>query len=124
MKWRDPLLMASAIFGLWAAYAVSIAIQRNFHVLYPNISPQDWTQTLKMHLSSRWVWVLFAPAIVVLTRRFPIAGSKWKKHALVHAAAFLVFSTATAALAKLLSPMLGTPPASWPLPIVWFMQLY
>lgn len=124
MKWRDPLLTASAIFGLWTAYAISIAIQSHFHILYPNISAQDWTQTLKMHLSSRWIWVLFAPAIVLLTRRFPIAGASWKRHTLVHLVGFLVSSTATAALAKLLSPMLGTPPASWPLLIVWFMQLY
>ena len=114
MKWRDPLLLASAIFGLWAAYAVSLAIQGSFHVLYPNISASDWTQTLRMHLSSRWIWVLFAPAIVLLTRRFPIAGSDWKRHAAIHAATFLLFSTATAALAKLLSPVLGTPPPSSP----------
>jgi sensor histidine kinase YesM len=77
-----------------------------------------------MHLSSRWIWVLFTPVIVLLSRRFPIAREGWQKSLFAHFGAFMLFSSATALLAKLLAPVLGTPPRAWSLPVLWFMQLY
>lgn len=62
----------------------------------------SWRQTFELTLANSAAALLFIPAIVILTRRFPVERGKLKTAALVHVPACLAFSVGLSGLFALM----------------------
>jgi signal transduction histidine kinase len=80
--WRRPAL----VFGAWTAVGVFFASQ--LYLLYPITfggRQISFAWALVINLPFYWLWALLTPAILGLTRRFPLDRARWKKSLAVHA---------------------------------------
>jgi two-component sensor histidine kinase len=84
-----------AVWSGWTALALFFAVSTS--LTYRSTGrPANWRLTITRALSEWWMWALLTPAIVRLSRRFPLHGTRAFRHAAIHAAA-----GAAVAIAKL-----------------------
>ena len=75
-----------AVWAGWTALALFFAVSTS--LTYRSTGrPANWRLTITRALSEWWLWALLTPAIVWLSRRFPLHGSKTIRNAAIHAAA-------------------------------------
>lgn len=75
----------------WAAISLLFAPEAYLSFFLRN-TPISWRETLELTVVNSGIALLFIPAIVWLTRRFPIERRQWRKALLVHVPACLLFS--------------------------------
>lgn len=81
-----------ALFILgWAALTLLFTPEAYLY-FYLRRQPIPWRETLQLTLVNSAIALLFLPAIVWLTRRFPVQRGTWPKALLVHIPACLLFS--------------------------------
>jgi two-component system LytT family sensor kinase len=81
-----------ALFILgWAALTLLFTPEAYLY-FYLRRQPIPWRQTFQLTLVNSAIALLFLPAIVWLTRRFPVERKSWPKAFLVHIPACLLFS--------------------------------
>jgi two-component system, LytTR family, sensor kinase len=78
------------LFG-WAALSLLFAPEA-YLSFYLRNSPISWRETLQLTVVNSAIALLFIPAIVILTRRFPLERRRWRIALLVHIPACLAFS--------------------------------
>jgi len=86
-----------AVWGGWTALALFFGISSSLTYLSTG-RPANWSLSLERSLSQWWLWAIATPAIVALSRRFPIRRPHAARNLLVHAA-----TGAAVALAQLLA---------------------
>jgi len=75
-----------AVWAGWTALALFFAVSTS--LTYRSTGrPANWRLTITRALSEWWLWALLTPAIVWLSRRFPLHGSRTIRNAAIHAAA-------------------------------------
>ena len=75
----------------WAALTLLFAPEAYLY-FYLRRQPIPWRETFQLTLVNSAIVLLFLPAIVWLTRRFPIEHKTWSRALLVHLPACLAFS--------------------------------
>ena len=75
-----------AVWTGWTALALFFAVSTS--LTYRSTGrPANWQLTITRALSEWWMWALLTPAIVWLSRRFPLQRARGLRNAGVHAAA-------------------------------------
>ncbi len=87
VQWRRLALFILA----WAALTLLFSPEAYLY-FYFRKQPIPWSQTLQLTVVNSAIALLFLPAIVWLTRRFPIERKTWPRALLVHVPACLLFS--------------------------------
>lgn len=75
----------------WAALSLLFAPEA-YVSFYVRGQPIGWGQTFSLTFVNAAISLIFLPAIVVLTRRFPVERRTWRTALLVHIPACVVFS--------------------------------
>jgi two-component sensor histidine kinase len=75
----------------WAALSLLFAPEA-YLTFYLRNAPISWRETLQLTVVNSAIALLFIPAIVVLTRRFPFERRRWQMALLAHIPACLAFS--------------------------------
>ncbi|HEY6642380.1 sensor histidine kinase [Povalibacter sp.] len=78
------------LFG-WAALSLLFAPEA-YLTFYLRNAPISWGETLQLTVVNSAIALLFIPAIVMLTRRFPLERRRWRVGLLAHIPACLAFS--------------------------------
>jgi len=81
----------AAILGGWTLLSLLLAPEVYLHFLGSG-QPIGWRQVVALTVTNTAVAVVFAPAIVWLTRRFPFDRGRWAGSFAVHGLACVVFS--------------------------------
>ena len=87
--WRG----VAAIWAVWTVVAVVSASEGHLFRVSRGL-PSAWQEQLAGSLSSCWLWAVFTPWIVALTRRFRPERRNWRALLPLHAAFALGFSLA------------------------------
>lgn len=75
----------------WAALSLLFAPEA-YLTFYLRKAPISWPETLQLTVVNSAIALLFIPAIVMLTRRFPFERRRWQTALLAHVPACLAFS--------------------------------
>lgn len=75
----------------WAALSLLFAPEA-YLTFYLRNAPISWRETLQLTVVNSAIALLFIPAIVALTRRFPFERRRWHRALLAHVPACLAFS--------------------------------
>src|SRR5688572_25822269 len=76
----------------WAALSLLFAPEA-YLSFYLRDAPISWRETVQLTVVNSAIALLFIPAIVVLTRRYPLERKQWRAALLVHVSACVAFST-------------------------------
>jgi two-component system, LytTR family, sensor kinase len=80
----------------WAALSLLFAPEAYLHFYFRHFylpgQAIPWREIFQLTVANSAIALLFLPAIVWLTRRFPFEGGRWKKALVVHIPACLLFS--------------------------------
>jgi two-component system, LytTR family, sensor kinase len=97
----DPCMVARLLCtssGRWVLFilgwvALSLLFAPEAYLsFYVRGQPIEWVQTLKLTVGNAAIALVFLPAIVLLTRRFPFERKTWRTALMVHIPACVVFS--------------------------------
>jgi two-component system LytT family sensor kinase len=75
----------------WAALSLLFAPEA-YLSFYVRGQPIGWGQAFRLTVANAAIALIFVPAIVLITRRFPVERKTWRSALLVHAPACVAFS--------------------------------
>ncbi len=84
----------TSILALWTAFGLfNTAIVHYRSILWGK--PMDWPSCAAYELSYAWIWALCTPAVLLLSRRFPIGHGQTRRNVMLHLLAAAVTSAIT-----------------------------
>jgi signal transduction histidine kinase len=95
----------------WTAVVVVWTVVGLFYATRPYLNalayqrPFPTSSVIPANLLDAYVWAIFTPFIVWLTRRFPLNAARWRSSLLVHLAAGLALATLDAGVNVLAAPL-------------------
>jgi signal transduction histidine kinase len=107
---RPPALLARP-WVRWAAVVVVWTVVGLFYATRPYLNalalqrPLPTSSVVAANLLDAYVWALFTPAIVWLTRRFPLDRARWRSSLVVHLLAAVVLAALDVAVNVLATPL-------------------
>ena len=120
----SPATRGLVYFVAWTIVALATTELQYF--AQPQANPQPYSKLVRLSLASCWLWVLFTPAILAITRRVRIDWKSWPRAIPIHlvaAAAFTFIDVATMhAIAPWTNP--SAPTLRAPLHIIFLRQLF
>lgn len=86
----------------------------------------EFGRLIRMSLASCWLWALYTPAILALSRRVRIDGANWPRTVPIHLAAAALATFIDVALMRAIAPYLnaGAPTLRTPLHVMFLRQLF
>lgn len=96
--------IATLIVGLWTVVGLAVTQVQVLSFAQADV-PADIGPFLRWNLWSVWLWAAFTPAIVLLSRRFPVTWRTWPRSVPVHLAATIGFAALDALANSLAAPL-------------------
>jgi hypothetical protein len=79
------------VFGAWTAAGLYATAESHYRTLLSG-KPIRWGEALYYELSYVWWGALFTPAILWLSRRYPLERRNWARHAAMHVLGMSLFA--------------------------------
>lgn len=121
MKLRSALRNAGIVFGIWTAYGLFSIYQSYLFSRF--VSSRDWLVVVNVSMSMAWIWSVFTPLIVWLTRRLRLTRERWMIRLPIHIVLFVAFNLLDVAIDFLLRPIVGWPPPDRKYSSALFLQM-
>jgi signal transduction histidine kinase len=111
-------------FAAWTA--VAFATTELQYAAQPDGGGQTFGRLIRMALASCWLWALYTPAILALSRRFRIDRAGWPTTVPIHLAAAALATFVDVALMQQLAPLVNpsAPALRSPLHVMFLRQLF
>ena len=111
-------------FGAWTI--VAFATTELQYAAQPEAGARAFSRLIRLALASCWLWALFTPAILALSRRFRIDRHSWPRTLPLHLAAAALATFVDVALMAAIAPFLNpdAPVLRVPLHIMFLRQLF
>jgi two-component system LytT family sensor kinase len=90
-KLRRRARTALVVFGAWTASGVYAAVESHYRSLFTP-KPIRWSAAFYYELSYAWWGALFTPAVLWLSRRYPLERRNWVRHGAMHLLGMSVFA--------------------------------
>jgi len=110
--------------GAWTA--VAFATTELQYAAQPERGAQAFGRMIPMALASCWLWALYTPGILALSRRFRIDPSSWPRTVPIHLGAAALATLVDVVLMRLIAPVLepGAPVLRVPIYAMFLRQLF
>ena len=110
--------------GAWTA--VAFATTELQYAAQPERGAQTFGRMIPMALASCWLWALYTPGILALSRRFRIDPSSWPRTVPLHLGAAALATFVDVLLMRVIAPFLnaGAPVLRVPVHIMFLRQLF
>ncbi|HZS08643.1 MAG TPA: histidine kinase [Blastocatellia bacterium] len=88
---QNRWLKRGVIFGCWTLLVLIFATQ-SYLFLTARAETRSWKASFLWACSEWYTWAALSPLILRLARRFPVERQSWRREALIHFAASVVFA--------------------------------
>jgi len=121
---RTAITRGATYFVAWTL--VAIATTELQSAAQPEGSAATFDRLIRMSLASCWLWALYTPAILALSRHVRIDRSSWPRTVPIHLAAAAIATFLDVALMRAIAPYLnaGAPTLRTPLHVMFLRQLF
>ena len=120
----SPATRGLVYFVAWTI--VALATTQLQYFAQPQVGAQPYGRLVRLALASCWLWALFTPAILALSRRVRIDRTSWPRAVPIHLIAAALFTFIDVAIIREIAPLLD-PSASTlrvPLHVMFLRQLF
>ncbi len=83
MHKRAPIAPGVLIALGWTVFGIFMTTQ-SYVVRIQAGHPVPWAKLALVEIPYGWLWGLLTPVVLLLSRRFPLSGTYWKRHLLLH----------------------------------------
>jgi len=121
---RTAVTRGAAYFVAWTL--VAVATTELQYAAQPETGAGTFGRLLRMSLASCWLWALYTPAILALSRRVRIDRSSWPRTVPMHLAAAAIATFLDVAIMRAIAPYLnaGGPTLRTPLHVMFLRVLF
>jgi len=102
---------AVVFIGIWTLLGLFFA-SRSILIYSYSQDEVDWVLPLKISLAEWYGWALLAPAVLWLSRRFPLAPRAWRRNLSILVAAGVVVSMTKVVMDGFVQPLVGGYPST------------
>jgi anti-sigma regulatory factor (Ser/Thr protein kinase) len=121
---RTAVTRGATYFIAWTM--VALATTELQSAAQPEGGAAAFGRLIRMSLASCWLWALYTPAILALSRRVRIDRESWPRTVPIHLAAAALATLVDVALMRAIAPYLnaGAPTLRTPLHVMFLRQLF
>ena len=121
---RTAVIRGATYFAAWTL--VAVATTELQYAAQPDGGAATFSWLIRMSLASCWLWALYTPAILALSRHVRIDRSSWPRTVPIHLAAAAIATFLDVALMRAIAPYLnaGAPTLHTPLHVMFLRQLF